>query len=175
MHKRNEIKKKFVALLAGKTIAEDRVYRARFLPHDKDTLPALCISAGPESVETFDNLTYKRELDIIIQGIASSDNLDAGGADIEDVDDLLDAFANQIEPLLLEDPTIGGIADSMDIANSEIGVDEKDDDIRAILLTVHVVYYTPKTVDLDSNTVPFKTAGVSLKPAFSDVDGLPQS
>lgn len=172
MNNRTAIKQAIKAILTAKkddefqTVAEDRVFTNRFLPvpaTDEDyQLPAICVYTLEESVTDQDNITQKRVLDLVIECLA------------EDPDDtVIDDFTNQVESLLVQDETAGGVACEITLSRTSIAYDEESKtDFRAAKLTYTATYFTEKTAD--SPTDDFQTAHVDYNDgAFSDTITLP--
>lgn len=154
-------------MLIGQTMAESRVFASRRIPADQEELPISLVFTGTEQVSEFDNMTDKRELEILVECIASIGTSE----DAENLDDKLDNFANQVEYVFLQDPQLGDLIDNMQLESSEPGVDENDPDIQAVVLKYKVTYYTERTVD--QGNLALMTAGVSINGDSQEIT-LPQ-
>lgn len=95
-HGRQQVRDAIVTLVTGLTTTGTTVHSGRAFPHE--TLPSLSVYTPSEEVDE-DCLT--RRLQVIIEGRAKKQN---------DVDDLLDTIAKEVEVAIGGDPTLSGVA-----------------------------------------------------------------
>jgi hypothetical protein len=136
MHPRTLIRKAAVAqLLAANTAAAERVYETRVIPHRRTELPALAVYAVEESVEDDGETApreLKRTLQLAIEGAVS-------GA--QNVDDLMDAIAFEVEQALHADETLAGTAADSLLSSTELEVVADGDTLIGLLRLIYAVTY----------------------------------
>lgn len=120
-HERREIRDAVVAALTGKTVAESRIYKSRRAPIPTAKLPALCVYTDSETVDPATVSTAPRELKriltLVVEGWISAD-----GANADQLDDLFDALALEIETAIDLDDSLGGTVFWCAPAATEFGV-----------------------------------------------------
>ncbi len=160
---RIEIRKGFERVIKGATLAGDRVFRSRAFPLDLKTvkLPAILIYSGDEDVEEYDSAPreLRRTTEIWVEAI--------GIVRIE-FEDVLDVIAAQVEHVVNQDETLGGICSDASLARTERG----DPDgrgartIGAIRMRFDVIYHTQ--YDERSEIPTLDSAGVTYDLAPPD-------
>lgn len=172
MHLRKEIKSKFVDLLTRKkdskyqTLAEDRVYKNRFIPLDNEDesyspFPAICVFCISEDNAEVNDLQDRRTAEIVVECIANGPS----------ADDNLDTLSNQVELILsyvsdgMEDLT-----ERIRLTKTEIGIDQNSDSsVQAVRLTYSVPYIVDSTCPAD-NLDTWNTAGIDYKIGTNSID-----
>jgi hypothetical protein len=160
LHQRTVIRRAIRDLLLDTTAAEDRVYTTRMVPLRKADLPAISIYALTETVddESVESSPREliRELPVVIQGWVTQ---------TEDVDDVMDALALEIETAMHADPYLGEDVASESILESttmDVGrMGERE--VGMVELTYLVTYltYAPSAPsDLDDFTTVAATHNV---------------
>lgn len=138
MHKRAEIKAATKAILLNNTNAAANVFAARFVPLDEDELPGIAIYAGAETAARGDTMNEKRVLDLVVEILVSGYTADAD----------LDAIAAQVERLMVQDDTMGGLTHEVALDRSEPGFDEESKTtLQALKMTFKVTYYVVAVAD----------------------------
>jgi hypothetical protein len=139
MHLRAEIKSKAKAILIGHTVAGQRVYSNRFIPtideDDTQVYPEVRIYCVTEQNATFDTMHDKRSPELIIEC----------GAIGADADDVLDVLAGQVEDLLAKTDTLEGIASTIGLSRTEIGVDEARPSVLVARMIYPIEYFAVST------------------------------
>lgn len=143
VHPRQAIREAAKAQLIGpsphRTIALDRVVASRRIPWRPKDLPAIAVYVLEEDVDPDSAQTAPRELQrepkLVIEAILR--------ADVDNIDDALDAIALEIETAMAIDETLGGtVGDSwLRRTEFEFGM-EGDQEIASIRLIHDVVYHT---------------------------------
>lgn len=144
-HQRKLIREAVRAQLeAAGTSAETRVFKAREIPFDEDLeLPAITIYGKSEEIDPQSRQTAPRELARTLK-LA----IEVAAAATENLDDVLDDLAAEIEAAVAKDPTFGGTASDAFLADTVIGISEAGDQtIGVVILTYSVTYYTPEVED----------------------------
>lgn len=138
-HPRHLIRHAVKAALLNRTIAEERVQASRFIPWRPKDLPAIAIYTLTEGVDPASEDTAPRRLarrvDVGIEAAVT-----AG----EDVDDVLDALAQEIEDAIDADLGLGGtVSKDVLLTGTETTVLEGGDQTVGIVrLTYAAEYYT---------------------------------
>jgi len=111
-HVRAKIRNALKSALTGLSITGSNVFKSKAYPRHADQLPALLIYSGAEESEPvdFDDAT-DRDYDVVVEA--------ALFASAEQVDDLLDDIAVEVENAILVDQTLGGLAKSTTLTGSE--------------------------------------------------------
>lgn len=139
-HPRKLIRDQVVLALNGHTDAGLNVWASRVLPvwngrnGLEAVMPSILIYTPSDRAEVFNESPreYRRSLQIAVQ-------LHVLGAD---VDDPLDAMAEQVEALLLEDETLGGTVSDLRLVDSEfVFSDEGEREMGAARLMFEATYY----------------------------------
>lgn len=152
LHQRKQIRDAVAAsLAAANTGAGPRVSKTRIVPWSRTELPAIAVYTLSETVADGSKSTAGRELERVMQ-------LEIIGAvkATEDVDDLLDALAVEIERAMHKDETFGGACGESVLATTEIAVEAAGDKpIGFISLVYDVTYYTgaPEAEDVQTDAL----------------------
>lgn len=147
MHKRQEIRETIYALLVDSTLAEDRVYKSKYIPHERDSFPNINIYTPSETCELINQAPpiYKRNC------ILNLELVDKLGHSGEDLVNVLDTIAEEVEQLILIEPFLGieGVRpDSAELASTTLVVSSKADVLLGVLtLEFNILYYTQAVVD----------------------------
>lgn len=157
---RIEIRKGFERAIKGATLAKDRVFRSRVLPLDLKTitLPAVLIYSGDEDIEEYNQAPreLRRTTEIWVEAI---------GIVRVEFEDVLDVIAAQVEHVINQDETLGGICTDALIGRTERSDPERNaaKTVGALRMRFDVVYHTQydeRSVipDLDSAGVEYDLA-----------------
>ena len=143
LHPRHLIRHAVKTALLNRTIAEERVQATRFVPWRPKDLPAIAIYTLAEAVDPASDDTAPRRLTRRLQvGIEAAMVAD------EQIDDALDAIAEEIELVMHRDVTLGGTASDSLLEGSDITVIENGDQpIGVVRLTYGIEYYTDVVVE----------------------------
>ena len=135
MHKRKQIRDYFETALSGLTTTGANVFQTRTYPLTDAKLPALVLFNGDESSERRSaGAGLQRLFQQVVEGYAKAN---------ANVDDTLDAIADEVEAAIDADPTIGGLAATVYLADTEFefsGDSEKP--VGIIRMTFAVEYLT---------------------------------
>lgn len=132
--KRQAIREAIKNILIANTDCGASVYTNRASAFIRSELPCISIFSKDESLSPRDtaNKSYVRKLNIIIE-IHAEDN--------EDLDDRLDVINDQIEALLLADPSLQGTVQGLIFTDIEIDIsNDPAVDVGALTLTTQVTY-----------------------------------
>jgi hypothetical protein len=162
-------------LIAQATRAGARVFtnRAEALAHKRGAgkLPAIVIYSRHEPAENYNEAprTYKREpliaVEFVLSGAAATAN-----------DDELDDFIEEAEPAILNNPTLDGVAERMELVETEIGMASDGSElIGAGRVTFQYSYYTrvDETGPDPPGITAFITAAVDWE--FDPIDPAPEA
>jgi hypothetical protein len=171
-HQRQVIREAVVAQLKGRTSAEDRVFKSREIPLKRCELPAICVYTLEETVDQDSRQSSPRRLSRPLQ-VA----VELVVENSEDVDDVIDALALEVEDALEADPFFGSsCVDSM-LASTQIGIDVTGaKPVGRALMAYAVLYETTATAaTLDDLTkVHTETSlGGQQAPGDRAVDEIP--
>jgi hypothetical protein len=156
-HQRAAIRQALVDRLKTKvddvflTDAEDRIYGSRSKPLFDQFLPAILVYARNENVieERFTSDGYgasKRDLEVAIEAVVLGN---------EQVDDILDNIAKQIEDALDGFEMETRKADVLKLKSTEIDVSIEGSKIYgAVRITYGITYYTANKQPDNSGTIP---------------------
>lgn len=124
------------ALLAGNTVAEDRVAATRIVRWRTRDLPAVAVYTLSESVDPASHLTAPRELERTVDVAIEGAVLGPDG-----VDDALDLLATEVERVMHADPTLGGTAGDAVLLSTEIDLFEDGAGVVGVVRLVYGVTY----------------------------------
>jgi len=143
--KRKNIRQAIKAALIGNTDAGTRIYTSRVKPIWEDERPLILVYSRTENVTEF--AVAPREYDRVLE---LSIEIVIDGAD--DIDDDLDIVGQQVEAVMFEDDTWGGLASDTQLKGMSMQI-EKDGKqlIGSLILNYEVTYHT-KAVN-DPNTL----------------------
>ncbi|AGC43259.1 hypothetical protein MYSTI_01928 [Myxococcus stipitatus DSM 14675] len=116
MHPRQRIREAVVATLANRTAAGPRVVKMLSVPHRQSALPALAVYIKTDTIDDTDSTApreLKRGISLVIQGMVDLS---------ENVDDLLDDLALEVEARMGADDTLGGAVDDCVLSQTELEV-----------------------------------------------------
>jgi hypothetical protein len=152
VHGRQAIRKAVVAALRNQTAAEERVKATRVWPWRSKDLPAIAVYTLSESVNPESAQTAPRELERTVE-LAIEAAVKLG----EDVDDVLDGLALEIERAMHADWTLGDTAADSVLQSTDVTVvPDGDQDVGLLRIVYRVWYYThapeAEDVTLDSFT-----------------------
>jgi hypothetical protein len=133
MHARQAIRQAAAAAVTGLAATGARVFQSRM--RAQDTLPCLLVTSNDEEISREDlGDIEQRELDLEIVGVAKA---------AADVDDALDAIAEQVETALGPDNTLGGLVKRMHLARVRIEFDDElEQPVGLVRLTYRCTYFT---------------------------------
>lgn len=133
-HLRTQVRHALRDQLIGLPTTGSNVHVNRTARLSERQLPALVITAGLESASTegLDGF-IRREMEVQVDGYAS--------ADLDDLDDLLDQMALEVEQAMSAADLLGGLIKSEpELQRTEIGIDESGDKpigrVRMIFKTI---------------------------------------
>jgi hypothetical protein len=141
--------------LLGRTRAADRISTNRKTPliqcamerGEEEQLPALLIYVGPERSEIFDESPrrYRRRAELTVEALAEV---------VDNLDDEIDEFCQEVETALLRDDTLGGILNDLRLTGTNTAkVDTGAKLLGAAIITLEAEYFTeapiPGSDDLD--------------------------
>lgn len=158
-HQRQLIREAVRAQLLGKTAAADRVYETRTVPWRTVELPAISIYTLDETIDPDSRQTAPRELTrqlrLQVLGVVRV------GAN---VDDQLDALAEEVERAIDADPNFAGTAFDSILQSVQLAVDIQGDRPVGELQMVYAVTYNtdaPKAADITPPLVDFGRAHIT--------------
>lgn len=134
MHKRQIIRDAIVALLKlGIPALDGRVYPNRARPTEMTELPVALVYSLSETAQNFtiDGYQY-RDLNVIIEIRA---RLGIGS------DDLIDDLCLAAERAIAADPRLGGVANLVDIASTQIGLDGEGETRQMVASLSYTIQY----------------------------------
>jgi hypothetical protein len=151
------IRNKIKELLMDKTSAGDAVFSNRAITFSDERLPAINIQTVNESAELWSQAkkTYKRKARIAIICAAKAN---------EDVDDLLDDMADEIEEILLLDESLGDTVETILYKDTQLNVEMGDGTLGAQLINFEVTYYTDHQPPIEDS---FNTMHYEIKEAHA--------
>lgn len=132
-HARRSIREAVATAVTGLTTTGSRVFQSRMRP--QEALPALLVSTGSEEIEGSLGTVLTRSLEIEIIGVAMA---------ASDVDDTLDAIAEEVESAVQAAGTLGGLVDAPPVL-TRIRTDFDDSleqPVGQISLTYACTYFT---------------------------------
>lgn len=135
-HVRQQIREAAATLLTGLTTTGARVFQSRIYPLRDADLPCLLISTDDEQIEHENAVTggeLARELTITVRGIAKA---------TANLDDALDAIAEQVEPVL-NGVTLGGKVKRCNLQSIKVEMDDVLEKPAGIItLEYRALYFT---------------------------------
>jgi hypothetical protein len=157
VHERQAIREAALTLLDGATAAGVRVFKTRLAPLRQAELPAIAVYTDEESVSPDSGTSSPRELTrtvtLAVEGWVKAN---------EDVDDVLDELALEIETAMDADQNLGGTAFDSVLVKTETGL--KIDGERP-MGCVHLEYAVTYHTDLrtEESGDDFLTANVRTR------------
>lgn len=152
LHPRTVIRKAVAALLIGNTAAGQNVFTSRTGAFMSRELPAIAIYTTDEAVDDGETSPrrYTRNPDVVVQLVAEVD---------KNIDDVLDAFALEVEDILLPNPIWCGVAeDSVLIKASTFLAGDGRTELGCHELTFRAEYETRPGLLIESRLEDFRTA-----------------
>lgn len=184
MSQRKEIRHAIGNVLRGNTSVGDHVYVSRTRKLPKTAMPGILVYTLEESAEIFNAAPrlLERVLSVGIQIVARAD---------EDLDDVLDGIAWEVERIMSENQTLGGLVSDIVLSRTDIALtDEGDNQHGGAILSYDVTYYTEDVsygvegpgVPPENVLRPFERAGSEWRPndataesvKTQDLTNLPQ-
>jgi hypothetical protein len=172
-HKRQEIREKFRDTLKGasKTAAGENVFTSRIISYFPSKLPSISIYTVSESSEKNDEAPRKlrRELQISIEIVHQL---------VDDVDDALDAIAEDVEKLIrieffITDPffSLEYLQDQV-LTGTDFSIrDDGDNEVGSLVLKYTALYFSDEPEAGDEGTLDdFAQANVDWEQPPADVD-----
>ena len=139
LHVRTQLRHAAVALLRGLPTTGDRVYRGRRRTLGHDHAPSLLIYTDDEDVMLASQgspPTQDRSVMLMIE-------CRANGAESDDLEDLLDVMAAEVEPAILDNPSFAGLASHTVLVKSRTRIEAKGDLLNGgVRLEFRVTYST---------------------------------
>jgi len=135
-HVRRQIREAAAAAVTGLATTGSKVFQSRIYPLRDADLPCLLISTDDEQIES-DNVTddrpQRRTLTLTIKGVAKA---------TADLDDTLDAIAEQVEPVLIGN-LLGNKLKDCTLSSIHIDLDDSlDKPVGIITLQFQTIYFT---------------------------------
>jgi hypothetical protein len=131
--RRSAILARVLALLvAGNTMAADRVFRARSTAMTRDESPALAIYLGPESVSRMGQESDRHELLVRVNAYVRGDPWD----------DLAEQLIEQVQPLVTTDEPLRELATDVRLIAVEPDSEDADTTAGVMQMTFQVTYIT---------------------------------
>ncbi len=132
-HARRQIREAVATALTGLTTTGSRVFQSRM--REQESLPCLLVVTDTENVDASVGTIQQRDLDILVTGLAL-------GA--SNVDDTLDAIAEEVETAVQAGGTLGGL---VSVAPVLTGIRTQFDDslqqpVGEIELAFRCTYFT---------------------------------
>jgi hypothetical protein len=147
MHLRQQLRHAIATALQGLPTTGANVFPGREWPTDAADYPGLLIYArggrsGFDAMAGSDaTVTLERDETVLVEGIVRKGGDDRGAVSI---DDLLDAIAAEVEPVMMASTAIGALVDRRELVATEIDASPGGETRRgSIKLTYRVVYATP--------------------------------
>lgn len=170
-HARQEIRDALVAnLIAGATVAGSRVYASRYLPLRRNETPALAVYLNDEDIDADSwesaPVLYVREPEVVIQGWVEAT---VG----EDIDDLLDDLALEVEDIVAADDNVAGI-ERIRLASTSKEVTTDGDRLMGVVLIRYVARYRQLAIETAPTLDDFETANVTHDVSRLDPDVSPE-
>lgn len=139
-HVRTQLRRAVVDLLTGLPTTGPRVYRGRRRNLGHDHAPALLVYTDDEDITLAHQgapAVQDRAVMLMIEGRAN------GGADSAALEDLLDVIACEVEPVILDNWSFGGLASHTVLVKSRMRFEDKGEVLNgAIRLEFRVTYST---------------------------------
>jgi hypothetical protein len=127
VHARQAIREAVATTVTGLASTGARVFQSRMRP--QEDFPCLLVRTNGEDVERFDVASIdERNLEVEIVGLAKA---------ASNVDDTLDAIAEQVEIAIGANNTLGGRVKRMDLASLRV---EFDDDLELPVGLMRITY-----------------------------------
>jgi len=98
-HVRRQLREAVAVAVTGLVTTAARVFQSRVYPVQTAELPGLLVHTDAETDEQQLDLSYRREVDVVIEAKARA---------TADLDDLLDEMAKEVETALANGVTLGG-------------------------------------------------------------------
>jgi hypothetical protein len=136
MSTRANVRRKLVELLKDKTDAADRVFQNRARQLWPEELPAILVYSRSETAREFDTAprSIERELQIAVEIVAAAD---------EELDETLDALAEQVERRLMGDDTLGNLCSDIILTGTEMSISGEGETLfGSAILNFRVLYHT---------------------------------
>lgn len=135
-HLRTSIRNNVTATCTGLTTTGNNVFESRIYPNELSKLPLLNIYSNSETSELLNIGKIDRTVEIVVEGIAKATN---------NVDELLDTIAKEVEVALHNDLTRGGFAKETFLTSTEFDLEKSGNQPLAVVkLTFNVQYITTK-------------------------------
>lgn len=145
-HLRRQLRAAIALALAGLPTTGAHVFAGRTWPTDAGDYPALLVYArgGRSGLDAMGDSDATAILDhdetVVVEGIVRHGGAEAGSVSI---DDLLDAIAAEVEPVMMSNAGIGALVDRRELVETVISADPGGDTRHgSIRLTYRVVYAT---------------------------------
>lgn len=137
---RKAIREKIVDILTGETDAGNRVFPSRVVPIWKEEFPAILVYTAGDTRSIFSQpKTYAIDLQVRIEILHQG----ASGLDAD-----LDDLASQVEYLLDQDYSLGGLVEDVTHTGTEITIDKEGEQlIGSVVLSMTCRYYRSSVSD----------------------------
>lgn len=157
-HKRKPVRTKIRDLLLNQTLAGPRVFENRTRKWGENEMPAICVYTDKESIEIHSHSPreYLRKLSITIECVHVL---------AKNVDDVLDTISDQVEVLLRQDDTLGGLVGSFELQESESAVvGESMKELGAVRLFYEAEYLSDESPNAIGDALEEIRASFDLAP-----------
>ena len=135
-HVRRQLREAAAAAVTGLATTQSRVFQSRVYPLRDADLPCLLVSTDEERIDAGNAAMggeLERELTLTVRGVAKAN---------ADLDDTLDAIAEQIEPVM-NGATLGGKAKKCLLTAINVGMDDVlEKPVGSISLEYRITYFT---------------------------------
>jgi hypothetical protein len=139
------LRQAIVASLTGLPTTGANVFPGRDWPTDERAYPALLVYArgGRSAFDAMGaddaSVVLERDEQVVVEGIVRA----KGGEGTISIDDLLDAIASEVEPVMMTDTGIAALVDRRELVETAIDVQAGGDArLGSVRLTYRVVYAT---------------------------------
>lgn len=151
-------------LKAASTSADSRVFANRALPLFKNELPAILVylSSEPSEISIEAPREYRRNLQLTLELVAQNNS--EGG-----LDDALDELAEQVERVMFEDETFGGLVSDTILGETTAEIiEEGEKPVGAVKISFSMPYFQQIPAEPTYPLDPFKTANTKIDMAPKD-------
>ena len=142
-NERTKIREAVAARLSAEDTIAAKVFTNRKLALPFDTMPVIIVSSPKEQVSRMAQAPkiYERRLTLTIDALATAN---------DDLDDVLDSLASQIERCLEHDDTLGRLVRSLDLNETALAIDAEGQKLAgSVRLVYEAIYHTDETQDGD--------------------------
>jgi hypothetical protein len=142
MHKRTEIKAKFIEMMQTGITAN--VYNSRYLPINKSDLPAISVYCPEDTSDiAASGEHYDRVARVVVACYCKGyDPIELTGTDQNDIDSELDDLCGEVETLFCtKNQALGGLASQVLLVKTRYMIKTEGDDITGVAYIDFDVHY----------------------------------